>query len=184
MEAFKEAEKKVIDSCIDNIRERLLGSKEKKVYVNYELEKNEDGDDRTIKYLYLNLDNVCVNLCTYSYKEYDEFLGIEGVCTTNEIYGIAKKLESVLGNETEENVKIMEKRKKVIELEKAKKEEVELFKKEFKNLLDKHVSTLNKLRMGIKVDGKIVCTHYKGEQYITEVKDADVSKYAVYEWYD
>ena len=185
MEVFKDAEKKVIDSCIDNIRERLLGAKEKKVYVYYDLEKNDDGDDRRVDYLYLDLDNVCVYLTTSNeYNDWKEYLCIDGLCNANEIYGIAKKVESVLGSETEENVKIREKRKKTIELEKARKEEVKLFEKEFKDLLDKHVSTLDNLRMGIKVNGKIVCTHYKGNEYITEVKDADVNNFAVFEWYD
>ena len=68
-------------------------------------------------------------------------------------------------------------------IEELQMKEYESFRDDFYKLIEKHKEALKLLKMGIHLNYKIDCVHYKNEEYAIS-PTGSINPKTVYEWHD
>lgn len=124
-------------------------------------------------------------------KDIMQSFGFEYDKSKKEIYNSLKFIEYIdRNNKWYELYSKLPRDKVDIELENLKIKELESFKKDFNELINKHKDILKNLKMGISLSYKISCVHYAATNYAATNDQYSISASGemgiepVYEWND
>lgn len=124
-------------------------------------------------------------------KDIMQSFGFEYDKSKKEIYNSLKFIEYIdRNNKWYELYSKLPRDKVDIELENLKIKELESFKKDFNELINKHRDILKNLKMGISLSYKISCVHYAATNYAATNDQYSISASGemgiepVYEWND